>query len=398
MAAIADDLTRLCREAAPDAHVQAALANVLVREGLYLDALEAYRSAAQLDPSFARAHLAASELAYILRDEETSAEHRAAALAITRAYPDPMPLAGRLPLLLLLRDAPYAVNAPLELLLDRSRIAIHKLYLGAETGPTLPDFACAFPAFGYARDGAAAAAQAFLERTGAAHVNEPSRFVLQARERLPQTLAGIPNVAVVETQRVPRERLVAGRHPLLVRPADSQAGEGLALIDSTESLASHVRRFPADAYHVTPFVEYRNADQYYRKYRIIFVDGVAFPYHLAIAPRWMVHYQSSPMREYDWMRAEEAAFLDAPARAIPGWDAAMPAIARALGFEYFGIDATVLSDGSLLVFEADSGLLVHDEDRSDVWAFKRPHVARIREALHALIEGRAKQGTQVQAP
>ncbi len=236
MGAIAEDLTRLCREAAPDAHVQAVLANVFVREGLYLDALEAYRSAAQLEPLFAEAHLAASELAYILRDEETSAAHRAAALSISRVFPDPLPVAGRLPLLLLLRDAPYAVNAPLELLLDRSRIAIHKLYVAGDGEPTLPAFACAFPAFGYAGDGAAAAAQAFLERTGAAHVNDPSRFALQARERLPQTLAGIPNVAVVATQRLPRARLAVGPQPLLVRPADSQAGEGLALIDSAEAL------------------------------------------------------------------------------------------------------------------------------------------------------------------
>ncbi len=396
--ALADELSQLCREGAADAPVQAALGDVLVRRGLYLDAMEAYKSAAALDPSFAQAHLAASELAYILRDEETSAAHRSAALALARVYPDPLPVADRLPILLLLRDAPYAVNTPLEVLLDRSRVAIHKLYVAASGDQKLPAFACAFAAFGYARDGAAAAACALLDRTGASFVNDPARFASQARETLPNTLTGIAGVSAVATERVAREHLACGSQPQLVRPADSQAGDGLALVDSAETIEAHVRRFPATEYHVTPFVEYRGADGYYRKYRIIFVDGVAFPYHLAISPRWMVHYQSSPMREHDWMRDEEAAFLEAPAHVIPNWDAAMPAIARAVGLDYFGIDAGVLPDGSLVVFEADSGLLVHDEDPNDVWAFKRPYVARIREAVHALIEGRAKRGTQVQAP
>ena len=399
MTAIADELTQLCRDAAPDAAVQAALGDIFVRRGLYLDAMGAYRSAAELDPHFAEAHLAASDLAYIVRDEETSASHRAAALALRRLYPDPLPVGDRLPVLLLLRDAPYAVNAPLEMLLDRSRVAVHKLYVGdAANARDIPGFACAFAAFGYARDGAAAAARAFLDRTGAAFVNDPARFSIQARELLPGALAGIPGIAVVATERVAREWVTHALQPLLVRPADSQAGNGLALVDSAATLDAHLSRFPADEYHVTPFVEYRSADGYYRKYRIIYVDGVAFPYHLAISPRWMVHYQSSPMREYDWMRDEEAAFLEAPARVIPGWDTAVPAIARALGLDYFGIDAGVLPDGTLVVFEADSGLLVHDEDPNDVWAFKRPYVSHIREALHALIEGRAKRGTQVQHP
>src|SRR5271163_1338931 len=69
MGAMAGELTQLCREGIVDASVQAALGNVLVHEGLYLDAFEAYRSAGQIDPSFAQAHLAASELAYIMRDE-----------------------------------------------------------------------------------------------------------------------------------------------------------------------------------------------------------------------------------------------------------------------------------------------------------------------------------------
>ena len=72
----------------------------------------------------------------------------------------------------------------------------------------------------------------------------------------------------------------------------------------------------------------------------------------------------------------------------------MPEIARAVGLDYFGIDATVLPDGRLAVFEADAAMLVHDEDARDVFAYKRPFVAHIREALHATIASRIRRETR----
>jgi len=390
MELIADALNALARAGAADVTVQAALANILVREGRYFDALAAYRSVAAADPSLASAHLAASELAYILRDEETGDHERATALALNRVYPDPMPVGERLPVLLLLRDAPYGMNAPLELLLDRSRVALHKYYVAGPSS-TLPKYACAVAAFGFAADRSAEAASAFLRAHPGAFINDPNRFALLARDALAETLAGIPGIHAVRAERVDRERLAVGESPVLVRPADTHAGEGLALIDSAREMASHVERFPAPVYHVAPFINFASADGFFRKIRIIFVDGVAYPYHLAVSPRWMVHYLSSPMREYEWMRAEEAAFLERPSRTIPAWDAIMPAIARAIGLDYFGIDAAMLADGTLLIFEADSAMLVHDEEPDDVFAFKRPYVARIREAFHAMLEGRARR-------
>ncbi|HEX8807240.1 MAG TPA: hypothetical protein VF741_09830, partial [Candidatus Aquilonibacter sp.] len=178
--------------------------------------------------------------------------------------------------------------------------------------------------------------------------------------------------------------------PALLRPIDTHRGDGFAYVISEDALCSHVARFPAAQYYRSDFVDARSADGYYRKFRAIFVDGVAFPYHLAIAPQWMVHYQTSPMRENAALREEERAFLEDPTRVFPSWHRVMPEIARAVGLDYFGVDATVLGDGRLFVFEADAAMLVHDEDPCDVFAYKRPHVARIRDALHAAIASRIR--------
>jgi hypothetical protein len=182
--------------------------------------------------------------------------------------------------------------------------------------------------------------------------------------------------------------------PALLRPVDTHAGEGFAYVTSSGELRSHVARFPANRYYRSDFIETRGRDGLYRKFRAIFVDGIAYPYHLAIAPQWMVHYQSSPMRETPALREEERAFLADPSRLLSSWYEVMPRIARAIALDYFGVDATVLPDGRLLVFEADAAMLVHDEDAHDVFAYKRPYVARIREALHAAIANRIRPETR----
>ena len=383
-------LTALCAGGAPP-DVLVMLGNVLVRRGRYVDALEAYRSAADRDASDARAHWACAEIAHVLDDTTTSRDYRARALALQRVYRDPLPVGARLPVLLLLRDAPYSVNAPLELLLDRSRVAVHKYYLEGEPGAELPPFALAFTAFGTAHAAFDAARRAGAFARESPLLNDPSRFGRIARESLATTLHGVDGALGAQAEIVSRAQAATSALPVLIRPIDTHAGEGFALADTPAALRDHLSRFPAERYYRSAFVDYRSNDGLYRKFRAIFVDGVAYPYHLAAAPQWMVHYQTSPMRESPRLREEERAFLEHPSRVLSGWDQIMPRIAATVGLDYFGIDATVLPDGRLFVFEADAAMLVHDEDARDVFAYKRPHVARIREALHTAIANRTRR-------
>jgi tetratricopeptide (TPR) repeat protein len=373
------------------ASVFALLGNIMVREGRYVDALEAYRSAADLDPSDALASWACAEIAHVLADEHTSRTYRARALALRRVYPDPLPVGARTPILLLLRDAPYAENTPLELLLDRSRFAVHKYYVEGDAIPQLPPYALTFCAFGCAESAGEALRRAsdFIAHAPAA-INDPARLGRVAREALAGTLGAIGGVRSAHANIVESADAARTAVPALLRPIDTHRGDGFAYVANDDELRLHLARFPAARYYRSDFVDTRGPDGRYRKFRAIFVDGVAFPYHLAIAPQWMVHYQSSPMRESAALREEERAFLEDPTRLFPSWPTVMPQIARAVGLDYFGIDATVFPDGRLFVFEADAAMLVHDEDPRDVFAYKRPHVARIRDALHAAIANRIR--------
>ena len=385
------EISAICATTSPPPSAFALLGNIMVRNGRYVDALEAYRSAADLDPSDPLAHWACAEIAHVLADETTSRTYRARALALQRVYPDPLPVGTRTPVLLVLRDAAYAENTPLELLLDRSRVAVHKYYVEGDAHPSLPAYALAICAFGSAmsaRDATNRAAALLADAPAA--INDPAALHRVGRESLATTLHGIEAVAAATAHIVERAQTDHVTLPALLRPVDTHAGDGFAYVTGDDDLRVHLARFPAERYYRSDFVETRGADGMYRKFRAIFVDGVAYPYHLAIAPHWMVHYQSSPMRESARFRDEERAFLEDPGSLFRDWDRAMPQIANAIGLDYFGIDATVLPDGGLFVFEADAAMLVHDEDEGDVFVYKRPHVARIREALHDLIATRTR--------
>ncbi len=367
-----------------DARTLAHLANLLVRQNRYAEALDLYERAASLDPAFPEAWIAASDLAYVLRDEPRAERALDRALALCRYYADPDPRIRPLRLVMLMRDAPYSVNAPLELLLDRSRVAIDRCYIDGFRG-ALPKGAVAMTAFGH-WDGAATAVAAALPH---ARINDPRMLERCSRERLRESLAGVRGVRAVASHAVSAAGLDAISLPVLVRPVGTHAGRGLALVESREALREHAVRFPSPAYDVSAYVEYRSPDGYFRKYRLAIVDGKAFPYHLAISPRWMVHYQSSPMAHHQWMRDEELSFLQVPASVFGSWESVTRDIAAALTLEYVALDVTRLPDGTMLVFEADPAMLVHDEEADSVFAYKRPFVAAIREALTRLIERRS---------
>jgi hypothetical protein len=291
---------------------------------------------------------------------------------------------------------------PLDFVVDDARWTLHRWFLPdpLRDARTLPPVDLIVNALGESVDGAGALSDAraiLAAHPGIPAINEPDRLRGLGRDRLAATLAGIGGVRVPDARRFARASLTAAggtvdglAYPLLARPVDTHGGRGLEKLDTPPELAAYLARVPADAYDVSGYVDYRSADGWFRKYRIIYVDGVAFPYHLAVDDRWMIHYYRTATTVTPWMHDEEARFLAEPKRAIAGWTDAVPAIAAALGLEYVGIDCAQLRDGSLLVFEADTAMLVHALDTSDAGRAKRAGVDRIRTALHALFDRRAR--------
>jgi tetratricopeptide (TPR) repeat protein len=367
--------------------------NLLVHRGKLDAAARSFSLAARLDPYDARSRLALGELAFMAGSDREAGEWFEAAFALARVY-SAVPRAGSRSALVLCVAGPWHRNIPLDFVVDPERWTLHRWYLpdpAAERGDLeLPAYDVVIDAIGesVAAQPALTAAQQFIATQTQPSINDPQRVRGTARDILVVTLSEIEDCAAAPVRRVTRDELqqITDGFPLLVRPTDAHGGHGLERVDNAAAVAAYAARVTAESYDVGAFVDYRSGDGFYRKYRVMFVDGVPYPYHLALDETWMIHYHRAPMGEHEWMRDEERRFLQNPEEALVGWTSTVRAIGRVTGLDYFGIDCTVLADGTLFVFEADAAMLVHGFDPDPE---KRAAYERIRTALAALLEARA---------
>jgi hypothetical protein len=182
--------------------------------------------------------------------------------------------------------------------------------------------------------------------------------------------------------------------PILLRPVGSHAGHGLERIDDRAGLGAYLAGHGEAEFYASAFHDYRGPDGLYRKYRVVFIDGRPFLAHMAVSPRWMVHYANADMgpeaASGDANRAEEA-------KAMAGFDqgfatrhaAAFAELTAAFGLDYVGIDCAELADGRLLLFEADVGMIVHAMDPDDLYPYKKPAMEKLFAAFVAALSASA---------
>lgn len=370
------------------------LSSVYVRQGRFDLAETACRNALALSPGLVVAH---QNLAGILArsSSQQARAHRDAAYRRQQIFIEAAAHPYRTVLVLCVADA---ANVPLRDLLPRERCTLIKWFVeyappGQEAA--LPPYDFVFNAIGEAEFASASAprVQRFLAQCRRPLLNHPARVARTGRGDMQVLFGGLADVVVPRVLRVspgqdvPQAMRGSGlAPPVILRPIGSHGGEGARRIDGwaeLEACGAH-----HDGLYVTEFVDCRGADGLYRKYRVIFVDRVPYAYHLAVSPRWLVHYWTAGMEDNAAHRAEEKRFLANPGAAIglPAWQA-LAAIGARLDLDYGGIDFAVLSDGRLLLFEANATMLIHTEDEA-MFAYKNPAVQRIRDAFDAVVNAR----------
>jgi tetratricopeptide (TPR) repeat protein len=375
-------------------------AHILALRGDMPAAASAYASAHALAPLDVDANWGLFEVLQLLGDNPTAVRHQELALAqrslrtiAARRQPP------RTSILELCIAGTFQANIPLDFILDCDHTTVHKLYLGEHPIPAhLPPYDIVFNTIADAPNAgpALAAAAEFIAAQGCPSLNAPQYVPLTSRHAVAERFQESSTVCVARTTQVSRNTIaaLAEPYPFLIRPLDSHAGNDLAKIDDAAALASYLAAtVSVDDFYVSQFIDYRNADGYYRKYRIVFVDGVAYPVHLAISPRWMIHYYNAAMAENQWMRDEEHAFMRDIDSVFGGTLAAgLQEIARAIPLDYFGIDCSVAADGRVLLFEASSAMIVHMRDPVDLYPYKVRYIPRIIRALEQLFDDRLQRG------
>jgi hypothetical protein len=364
--------------------------------------LESLRSLAyavlRRDPAARDAHLRLYEVEQMLGQPQAAIAHLRMALQSSRIVSFPAQHEpAELTLLALTRVARWEANTPLELIVDSEHVTLHRYYIDDEDAqlpaeaPPAYDVLMNTIAESEQAQPALALAQAFAERAGLRPINPPEIVARLGRADVARRFANSATIVAPAVERAGAAALRARAigEPLIVRPVGSQAGYALARIATPTEMRAYLDEHAHDAYFVMPFVDYSNADGFFRKYRIMFVAGVPYACHLAISPRWMIHYYNAAMAEHQWMRDEEARFIanlsDVFSGALAG---ALAEIAAAVPLEYFGIDCAIARDGRLLLFEADAAMLVHGTDPPDLYPYKRAGFERIQTALAALFASR----------
>ncbi len=361
-----------------------------------------YQLVLLIDPDMAIAHLNLTAIysgAGRIAEAEASREN---AYKRQRVFIESAADPVRRVLVLLLGRGPG--NVPIDVLLPvktNCRIKYIIDYAAEDEDAKLPPFDLVFNAIGEPDRAAPLADRLgrFALRCNRPLLNPPDQVARTQRHHMGALLADLENVLVAPCiamaspppNRAALTELLAGAgigFPLLVRPEASHGGIGLVRADCIEALEPSLY-VASGAHYLTEFYDYRSPDGYYRKYRIIFVDRVAFPYHLAISTNWMVHYYTANMEESSWKMEEEQHFLQEPSATLG--ERAMAAIAeigRRLDLDYCGIDIALLPDGRVLVFEANATMLVHAEPMNGKLGHKNHYVRRIADAFEQLLASR----------
>jgi len=144
---------------------------------------------------------------------------------------------------------------------------------------------------------------------------------------------------------------------------------------------------------VIQYYDARGPDGMARKYRAMFIDGGLYPWHLAIAPDWKVHYFTAAMAANPAHREEERRFLDDMPGVLGSRSMlALGAIGETLGLDYAGVDFALTQDGSVLVFEANATMVISPPGPEAIWDYRR------RAAADALAAARNLLSRQVNRP
>lgn len=312
------------------------------------------------------------------------------ALSISRQYRITNGNGTGMHVLVFVTGGDFMANTPIEFLLDGSDTVI-TLYHVDETLDDLddaPEHDIAFLAIGHsdANMPVLERMKMLLENWEVPVVNGAAHQIQElSRDGVAVKFVGEPSILAPISTRVERERIAAvasgaadirslydeACFPVIVRPLDTHAGNGMEKLSRPEDLASYLGRFADEAFYVCPFVDYSKHDGKFRKQRVAMIDGKPYASHLAVSEHWMVHYLSAGMMTYADRRAEEARWMaDFDTDFAVRHAEAFKALHRHIGLDYFAIDCAELSDGRLLLFEADNAMIVHSMDSAETFPYK----------------------------
>jgi hypothetical protein len=311
---------------------------------------------------------------------------------------------GALRVLAFLSPGVLMDNMPVEFLLEHSNVSLDMVYVvpGLPLPDHLPPHDVALVCVSESRENQALLRDlsSLLASWPRPVINRPDRIARLTRVGTWELLKLVPEVIIPVQVQVEASRLKqiaqgaiaietvldGGGFPMIARPVDSHAGEGLAKLNCRAEIADYLNDRPENEFCIAPFIDYRSQDGLFRKYRIALIDGRPYAVHMAVSQHWMVHYLNADMKESATKRAEEAQFMaDFDSDFAVRHKRALDAIGKLTGLEYLPFDCGETSDGKLLVFETGTNMIVHSMDPVDLFPYKPPQMDKVFGAFQGML-------------
>jgi hypothetical protein len=372
------------------------LGNLLLEDGDVTSAGPHYQAALDLDPGFPEAHQGLARVLTELGDPAADVHLRrgfAGRAMINQPYRGVGP---GIPLLLLV--SARGGNVRVQQWIHDRRFAITMIYTEFyDPALPLPLHELVVNAIGDAELCREALAQAkqLVARVVAPVINPPAFVAATGRAEIAQRLAGVPGVIAPTTKASSRRAILARdtlNFPLLLRAPGFHTGQHFRFVENRAMLADAVAALPGDDLLVIQYFDARGLDGMARKYRVMFIDGVLYPLHLAISADWKVHYFTAAMATNAACREEERRFLeDMPAVLGQRAMAALTGICAALGLDYAGVDFALADDGSVLLFEANATMAVIPPGPEPIWDYRRRAVEAVSLAVTRMLARRLQR-------
>ena len=382
-----------------NATAQIGLANLLRNDNAHAQACKHYQAAlaATASPEIqAAAHQGLAWAFEALGNNTLAAWHRQLGFTGFALVSRPYRGAGQGTPILLLVSARNG-NIPVQGWIDDRHFAVTAIYTEFHPpGAPLPPHALIVNAIGDAEHcaEALAAAEAIAARSSAPVINPPALVRATSRANNARRLGKLPNVIAPKTQLCSRTSLLAAENlefPLLLRAPGFHTGQHFTRVEQAQALPAAIAALPGEKLLAIQYLDTTGPDGMARKYRVMFIDGAAYPLHLAIAPNWKVHYFSAAMAANPAYRREEHEFLiNMPdALGAPAMTA-LAAINQTLGLDYAGIDFALNPAGQLLLFEANATMAIVPPNADPLWNYRRPAIQRAMEARAEMLRKRVK--------
>ena len=367
------------------------LANLLRADSDSAAAKLQYEAALAIDAHLHEAH---QGMAWVLKDIDRDAADRHLQMGFVGHALVTKPYRGAnvgIPLLLLV--CARGGNIPTDLWINDRRFTIHALYPEFyDPRVALPHHVLVVNAIGDADLCAAALSrcQDVLAHSRAPIINRPNRVRATGRAEIARRLGAIPGVIAPKIDTLPPTAILEAENlqfPLLLRRPGFHTGEPFVYVANRNELPKAIDSLSAaEDLLLISYLDARGADGMSRKYRVMFIDGVMYPLHLAISPDWKIHYFSSAMAQNALFREEERRFLeDMPAALGATAMRALQRICTALDLEYAGIDLAVAADGSILLFEANATMVVFPPSADAMWDYRRRAIDTVLEAASGML-------------